>query len=478
MRRLWIVSIVTILGFTLAAPAHAAVTARPAIINGSPSNPGTFSYLAALLDTSRYKAQSAFQAQFCGGSLTTPTTVVTAAHCVVDQQSGALTQPAAVLIGLGRSLQDPSLRVVTVTAITVHPGYSIKTGDDDLAVLTLSAAQADLATITPAQATDATAADAPGTRVQVAGWGAISNFGNSFPDTFRTGDLIVLPAGTCGQGQNYNFNGLTFLGYNVGEANPLTMLCAIGVSATGAIIDSCRGDSGSPLVSGDGTAARLVGVVSLGLNCATRHPGVYTKVTAMSDFLRSTGALGGLAPPDAQVTPLNERVRITFPANAQNSMFTTFTASIADATGFEPKLCTAAPIGNGLAASCDITGLTNGSAYSVSATATSSTGTSSASGSFTVVPLAVPDAVRIKSLSVSGKRAAFVVARSKGNGSELKATRISCLPLAGGPGRSAKIKGDRATLRHLARADYACAVTARNELGTTRGPERLLHITA
>ena len=42
--------------------------------------------------------------------------------------------------------------------------------------------------------------------------------------------------------------------------------------------DSCRGDSGGPLIYDDGGIWRLVGLVSSGIGCADGFPGVYTKV--------------------------------------------------------------------------------------------------------------------------------------------------------------------------------------------------------
>lgn len=463
----------------VAAPAQAAVQSRPAVINGSPSTPGTYGFLVALLDTARYNLKGVFQAQMCGGSLTTPTTVVTAAHCVVDQDSGVTSAPASLLIGLGRSsLQDSGMRVVGISAIAVHPGYSIKTGDNDVAVLTLVAPQTDIPTIAPAQFTDGVTTESAGTHVQVAGWGTVSKVGNSFPDVFRTGDLTLLPASACGQGLNTVLNGLTFLAYNPGEANPDTMLCAVGVSASGIIIDSCRGDSGGPLIEGDGVNARLLGIVSWGLNCATRHPGVYTRVTAMTDFLKAAGALGGSAPPEIVVTPLNGRLRVQFPARGVNANATLFTATLAESTVTEPRACAAAPVGNGLAASCDITGLVNGTTYHVTAVANGSSGVSAPSAAVAATPVAVPDAGRIATVKVIGRRAVFTVAPSSASRAEITARRIACLPLAGGPGRSARVEDGRAVIRHLAATSYACAVTARSPVGTARGAETLLTIPA
>ena len=468
VRRLFPFFLALALGMGIAGPADA-------VVNGSPSSPGTFGFLVALLDTSRLSTMSSFQSQFCGGSLTTPTTVVTAAHCVVNQQDGTHDLPTSLVVALGRSLKDPALRTVAVSAITVHPKYSITSGENDIAVLTLAIPQTDIQTIAPLKDSEITSGlDASGTKAIVAGWGSINSFGNTFPDTFRTGELLLLPAGTCGQGQNYVFNGVTFLAYQPGEANSTSMLCAIGLTANGQIIDSCKGDSGGPLVAGSGVDARLIGLVSWGLNCATRHPGVYTKLSAMTDFLNSSGALGAPAPPTISVTALNQRVRVTFTSSTQGASFTTFTAAV---TATPTQQCVAAPIAASASASCDITGLVNGQQYAISANGTSGAGPSATSAALNVTPIAVPDAGRIKTAVVVGQQLRVRVTNSVSE-TPLLATRIACLPTTGGPGRSAKIVMGAAVIKRLAPGDYACSVTARNEFGTSSGPQQIIHITA
>ena len=459
----------------VAVPAHATSASRPAIINGSASNPGTYTYLVALLDSQRYASQGAFQAQFCGGTLTTPSTIVTAAHCVVDQKSGAHTLPSGVLVAFGRSLKDTSLRVVSVSAVTVNPAYSIATGDDDVAVLTLTAPQSDITPLTPVSASDAPTTDLAGNHVQVVGWGTISTISKSFPDTFRVGDLVLLPSGTCGQGQSTTLNGVSFIAYNPGEANPATMLCAAGTTSTGAVIDSCSGDSGGPLIYGDGPNAKLVGIVSWGQNCATRHPGVYTRVTAMTDFLVSTGALYSTAPPVIQASALNGRIRVVFPTAPVGTSFTSFTASAAQVGGTQIAQCTAAPNAGQLAASCEIPALTNGTAYSVTATATTATGVTAPSAPTLVTPAALPEPGRIDRVTISGHRIVVNVADAPGR-SEGAAVRVACLPVTGGPGLSAKVVGGQAVIKKVPNGDYSCAVTARNALGTSRGSAQLVTI--
>lgn len=467
MRRLLPLLMALTIGLGVAAPAGA-------VVNGSTSTPGTFGFLVALLDTQRMSTMSIFQSQFCGGSLTTPTTVVTAAHCVVDQQDGTHDLPTSLIVALGQSLKDPAIRTVEVTAITVHPNYSIKTGENDVAVLTLAAPQTDIHTITPLKNSDTSGLDASGTKAVVAGWGSINAFGNTFPDTFRIGELLILPSGTCGQGQNYSINGVTFLAYQPGEANSASMLCAIGLTASGQIVDSCKGDSGGPLVAGEGAEARLIGLVSWGLNCATRHPGVYTKLSAMTDFLNATGALGAPSPPTISITALNQRVRVTFTSSPQGAGVTSFTAGVAPNP---TQQCVAVPTSGSLSASCDITGLINGQQYAISATGTSNFGVSATSAVLNVTPTAVPDAGRIKKATINGRQLHVRVTNSVSQ-TPLLGTRVACLPVAGGPGRSAKIINGTATLQRLAAGGYLCFVTARNEFGTSRGAGQVIHIAA
>ena len=467
VRRLLVLLIAVAVGLGLAAPAGA-------VVNGAASTPGTFGFLVALLDTSRMTTQSAFQSQFCGGSLTTPTTVVTAAHCVVDQQSGARDLPTSVMVGIGRSLNDPAVRTVAVSLITVHPNYSIANGENDLAVLTLAVPVTDIPTIKPITASETATMESPGTKVTVAGWGALSNFGKNFSDVFRVGDLELMPAATCGQGLNTTVNGVRFLAYQPGEANSAVMLCAIGVSANNRIIDSCNGDSGGPLVAGDGEAQRLVGVVSWGINCASRHPGVYTKLSAMTDFLNTTGAMGALAPPQLSLTPLNQRVRVTFAKVSPNTNFAAFTATVVGST---TEQCSAAATTDGRAASCDITGLTNGTPYVITATGTASNGISTASLSQTSTPIAVPYAGRIKTSVIKGSQISLTTSPTVST-TQLLGERVACLPVTGGSGQSAKVMKGRSVVKRLSPGDYLCAVTARNEVGSARGPERLIHIGA
>jgi hypothetical protein len=194
----------------------------------------------------------------------------------------------------------------------------------------------------------------------------------------------------------------------------------------------------------------------------------------MTDFLGSAGALGAPAPPTFSVAPLSQRIRVTFTSSPQGSSFTSFSAGV---TNNPTQQCVAAPASGSLIASCEITGLINGQPYAISATGTSAAGLSAASAAINVTPTAVPTAGRIKKVTIVGQQVRVRVTISMSE-TPLLAARVACLPLAGGPGRSAKILDGAATIKHLAVGDYSCAVTARNEFGSSRGPEQVIHIEA
>jgi secreted trypsin-like serine protease len=445
-------------------------TAAPRIINGVDPGNGSFGYLVSIISTSTLGSSGAFQAQFCAGALTTATTVVTAAHCLVDPKTGARAQPSDILIGLGPDLDDPQLRLVRVASVTLHPQYELSTARFDVAVLTLAEPLAGVPTITPLRPTDEPTYTAPGTAAQIAGWGNTSTTGSAFPDRFRVGDVVIFPDDSCGGGQPYLVGSLRFSGYRPGEAFAQEMLCAAGVTSTGRVIDSCQGDSGGPLVVGDGVALRLVGVVSWGDTCASNYPGVYTRMTAVTGFLQEQQALSSLAPtvpPGISVTALHDALRVTFTPANDGSLVRTFAATAIAPDGRPAGRCFTQPRKDGLPAVCDIASLEDGVTYQVLAIAANDLGDSPATAPVLAVPEPVPDPGRITKAQVRRDRSiAFTVSAPSGNGTQITAHRVICRPVAGGAERSAQVTRGSAVVRNLKRGLQACVVRATNAVGS------------
>lgn len=374
-------------------------TLQPRVVNGTPSD-GSDSFLVALLDPPVFKSEGGFQAQFCGGTLTTPTVVVTAAHCV-REDNGALLQPQDILVGVGGDLESPALRAFSVTSVIVHPGYVADSAINDIAVLTLATPVTGVSTLLPLRPEEAAAVMVTGTPLRVIGWGNMSRNDEEYPVKPVVGALTLFPDETCGGGGEYVLNGVRFSGFGSEDADPRFEVCASGVRGNRVIVDSCGGDSGGPLISGSGAAARLVGIVSWGEKCSGRRPGVYTRVSAMFPFLVQTGAVP--ATPTTSTIPAASTV-ISAPSppsivvqSRRNALVITFTVpATTGATGYAAfavnsssgttATCFTKPRTDGRAPFCTISKLRTGTRYFVTAIVANAVATSAPSSAVIAVP--------------------------------------------------------------------------------------------
>lgn len=195
--------------------------------------------------------------QFCGGTLISRSTVLTAAHCVRMLPASAIT----VVIGRQDKRTTDGVEV-DVTRAWVPSGYQGPLKGGDLAVLELTE---DVpyrpAGIPPA---DDQSLYSPGTEATVLGWGRLSE-GGPKSATLRQAQVPLMNDSTCRQ---------AYTSYD-----ERTMVCA-GYPQGG--VDACQGDSGGPLLV-DGV---VIGIVSWGEGCGDAgKPGVYTRVSAYADLL-------------------------------------------------------------------------------------------------------------------------------------------------------------------------------------------------
>ena len=255
-----------------ALPAALAVGPTPAhaIVGGGQVTTGQYPWMVALASRSVYGDSRS--GQFCGGTLVTPTKVVTAAHCLYDETT---MQPAdrpdlKVIVGRTDLTSDDGAEV-PVSQVWIDPDYSMRSNMWDVAVLTLATPQPGRAVL-PLVAQGQSAVYRAGTLGTVFGWGDLRGDG-SYAAQLHSVQVPMIADGTCAR---------DYPGGPEGAFQPSTMVCA-GEQTTGGR-DACQGDSGGPLV----VAGRLVGLVSWGTGCAeAEHPGVYTRVAAMTDAIRS-----------------------------------------------------------------------------------------------------------------------------------------------------------------------------------------------
>jgi hypothetical protein len=210
----------------------------------------------------------------CTGSIVDAVHILTAAHCVYDDQ-GVLATPANLSVKAGVSNFSAPLATDleqdrAVSQFRVHPAYvwSGKPVPDDVAVLAL---------VTPLDlsgpAVQAVALPTPGSPFPAGAAVALAGFGRQAPTVSTSGPLSWMTATADAQGICSSSGG----GY---LSNNAILLCAASPSSA-----VCNGDSGSGLISTNGPPT-LIGVASAGsTGCEPGSHGIFT-YTGAPEILR------------------------------------------------------------------------------------------------------------------------------------------------------------------------------------------------
>ena len=460
----------------MAVPAVQAVSvgpevSRPEVVNGISGPSKDFEFLVALGDRSVERKYGMERAQFCGGTLATSTHVITAAHCVMGRTA------KEVVVGAypDGDLGSGSGVIVRVDSITINPRFHPDRLTNDIAVIRLATPLADTPTIAPANAAEAELLTAPRAPVTVAGWGATTHRQPwRYPSTYRVGNLVAFPESACGGGEDFIVDGVTFRGYGPRDVRPRVMLCAEGVRG-GEPTDACVGDSGGPLIGGVGEDRRLVGVVSWGLNaCATtKGPGVYSRVSAFSQFLAGAGVPITPTPSNEPLPPALVRwsttstsISVTVAAASRGPQPDSYTVSAMDPEG-RVSTCQVTAQERPRRSTCRIDGLQTAEPYVVTAIAITADVPSAESAPETIRPAGLPSKPRITfAKAKKGGVAGFIVSSLNGNGSPLIRREVRCRA-EGHRTRAGTIEKDGiALVSRLSRgATYACFAVVANEFG-------------
>ena len=211
---------------------------NPSIVGGVETTPNSRPYQVALLMNGR---------QGCGGTLISPSWVLTAAHCLDSASTSSLT----VQVG-AHSMSRRDGQNVRVSQIIKHENWQgaqgIRSGWD-IAVLKLATPVSS--SIKPAKLPSVRLADqisAVGKAVTVSGWGLTRNQGSA-SDVLREVNLTVMTNQACSSDLRFNV--------------PASVICGAGTGG----VSACNGDSGGPYATAYNGNFYSIGTVSWGNAC-------------------------------------------------------------------------------------------------------------------------------------------------------------------------------------------------------------------
>lgn len=233
------------------------------IVGGTDTEINEYPSMAGLIDAPNPEI-------VCGANIITDRYLLTAAHCML----AIPLQTLGVLVGdwnISTGADTPFAALYRAQTVYVHPKFNAEKQLNDIAIVKTEKKILFSLKVNPVCLPFRfTTYNFSGQNVTLLGWGQLF-FSGPMSETLQKVDVDVVNNTYCQEKLPSNtITNLQICTYSPGK-------------------DACQSDSGGPLLWNDPISDRLqqIGVVSYGYACATKRPGVHTRVTSYLPWIIS-----------------------------------------------------------------------------------------------------------------------------------------------------------------------------------------------
>ncbi|MEO1251672.1 MAG: trypsin-like serine protease [Pseudomonadota bacterium] len=231
------------------------------IVGGVLASANTYPWIAALIIDDRRTGKTSL----CGGTLIAQRWLLTAAHCFFNRYDERIDDAGVqVQVGGAPLYSSPFIKV---DEVITHEDYDPNGKEFDIALVKLERDSGGQ----PIALSDSPASDPvfpPGASARALGYGETS-YGGDISYALREVTLPVIDNGYCAAKMTTIYDSNICAGYELGGK------------------DSCKGDSGGPLIVADSANQYYqIGIISWGKRCAEKGKyGVYSRVSSYTDWI-------------------------------------------------------------------------------------------------------------------------------------------------------------------------------------------------
>jgi secreted trypsin-like serine protease len=269
------------------------ISAQQNIIGGNNTTIGENPWQVSLRSTNTYHIVEIRNQHLCGGSILSPTWILTAAHCVTNRTTGAVIGINEITVTGGITMRNDAGQLRLVAEIVRHPNYNAQTLENDVALIRLTAPLNFNVNVRPILLTNSTNLANVGITGTVTGWG------NTLDGTANTAanqlQILTMPIISRTQANNLT-------GPNV--SNNMIPLLRPGTGVA-------PGDSGGPLSVVSNGTRYLIGCSSWGEFPKDQKPTIYTNLFNYRAWILARVPEPTLTTPDCVCSTPNTPITLT-----------------------------------------------------------------------------------------------------------------------------------------------------------------------